>query len=161
MSINEIKLLVRVWINAQYNNKSPRLPYLILQREDITSLLCVNWLICLPNTKNKNSLDEDKTQPENIHNNFKNYAKQPIYQKPRYKNTNKAETPRVSAISKARKEQEDFKVSSTLFYSTQMRKTMFQKFFRKFFEVSDKSHSAKKCKKRTLRDFMNIHFVAK
>ena len=46
---------------------------------------------------------------------MQNYAKQPFYQKPRYKNTNKAETARVSAISKAQKEQEDFKVSSTLF----------------------------------------------
>ena len=34
-------------------------------------------------------------------------------------------------------------------------------FFRNFFEVSGKSHSAEKCKGGTLWDFLNIHSVAK
>ena len=34
-------------------------------------------------------------------------------------------------------------------------------FFRNFFEVSGKSHSAEKCKRGTLWDFLNIHSVAK
>ena len=37
----------------------------------------------------------------------------------------------------------------------------FSEFFRIFFEVSDKSHSAKKFKRGTLWDFLNIHSVAK
>ena len=37
----------------------------------------------------------------------------------------------------------------------------FPNFFRNFFEVSGKSHSAKKCKRGTLWDFLNIHSVAK
>ena len=36
-----------------------------------------------------------------------------------------------------------------------------QIFFRIFFEVSGKSHSAEKCKSGTLWDFLNIHSVAK
>ena len=34
-------------------------------------------------------------------------------------------------------------------------------FFSDFFEVSGKSHSAEKCKRGTLWDFLNIHSVAK
>ena len=36
-----------------------------------------------------------------------------------------------------------------------------KKFYRNFFEVSGKSHSAEKCKRGTLWDFLYIHAVAK
>ena len=42
-----------------------------------------------------------------------------------------------------------------------IKKKNFRIFFRNFFEVSGKSHSAEKCKRGTLWDFLNIHSVAK
>ena len=52
--------------------------------------------------------------------------------KPNFK-TNKPGTAQVGGISKAEKQQKDFRVSSILFYSTRMRKKL-KKQFRIFFE---------------------------
>ena len=69
---------------------------------------------------------------------------------------NKPGTAQVGAISKAQKDENHF------FYhwrQQKLSKKLF--FFRNFFEVSGKSHSAEKCKRGTLWDFLNIHSVAK
>ena len=73
-------------------------------------------------------------------------------------------TARVGAISKAQKQQKDFKVSSIRFYSTRMRKKLkknpkfyFEIFF-KIFLVSGKSHKAEKCKRGPQKSLINLYF---
>ena len=79
---------------------------------------------------------------------------------------NKPRTAQVGAISKAQKQQEDFKVSSILFYSTGMRniEKKFPKFFFVFFFDFLKSPICRIVPKNVrgvLLDFLNIHFFAK
>ena len=70
---NEITFLGKVWADTEYNGKHTKLPLLITKKNDITSLLGVNWLKQLPTTINKISLDNNTDQPEptKIHTKFK------------------------------------------------------------------------------------------
>ena len=70
---NEIKFLGKLWADIEYNGKITRLPKLITQRNDITTLLGVNWLKQLPLTINKISLDEPANQSENIYTKFNKF----------------------------------------------------------------------------------------
>ena len=70
MNKNEIKFLGKIWANIECNGETTKLPILILQRNDITPLLGVNWLKHLPITINKISLDEKTSQSEDIHTKF-------------------------------------------------------------------------------------------
>ena len=81
---------------------------------------------------------------------------------------NKPGTAQVGAISKAQKD--STRNENHLFLQLETTKALkklkiekknFRIFFSKFFEVSGKSHSAEKCKRGTLWDFLNIHSVAK
>ena len=79
---------------------------------------------------------------------------------------NKPGTAQVGAISKAQKDLKTKTTFSTTGDNKSSQKTKnwgkkFPNFFRIFFEVSGKSHSAEKCKRGTLWDFLNIHSVAK
>ena len=72
---------------------------------------------------------------------------------------NKPGTAQVGAISKAQKDENHFFYNET---TKALKKLKIEKKnFRIFFEVSGKSHSAEKCKRGTLWDFLNIHSVAK
>ena len=70
---NEIKFLGKLWAEIEYNGKITRLPKLITQRNDITTILGVNWLKQLPLTINKISLDEPTNQSENIYTKFNKF----------------------------------------------------------------------------------------
>ena len=78
---------------------------------------------------------------------------------------NKPGTAQVGAISKAQKDSKTKITFSTTGDNKKLKKLKIEKknsdFFRIFFEVSGKSHSAEKCKRGTLWDFLNIHSVAK
>ena len=67
---NEIKFLGRVWANIEYNGETKKVPILITQRDNITSLLVVTWLKQLPITINRILLDEHTNQSNDIHTNF-------------------------------------------------------------------------------------------
>ena len=73
----------------------------------------------------------------------------------------------VGAISKAQKWQNDFQVSSILFYSTRKSKIFRKKISKKLHNQKNrpigalKSHNAEKLKGGTFLRFFNILFVAK
>ena len=68
---NEITFLGKICVDIEYNNKHIKLPLLITKRADITPLLGVNWLIQLPITINKISLDNNINQSETTKTNTK------------------------------------------------------------------------------------------
>ena len=78
---------------------------------------------------------------------------------------NKPGTVQVGAISKAQKDSKTKTTFSTTGDNKNSQKLKIEKknpiFFEFFFEVSGKSHSAEKCERGTLWDFLNIHSVAK
>ena len=94
----------------------------------------------------------------------KTESETPLFRPVLHVMTNKPGTAQVGAISKAQKDENHFfynwrqqKLSKNL----KLRKKI-PIFFRNFFEVSGKSHSAEKCKRGgTPWDFLNIHSVAK
>ena len=66
----EIKFLGKIRANIEYNDKFTKLPIFITQSNDITPLLCMNWLNQLPITINKILLDEPNNQTNDIHKKF-------------------------------------------------------------------------------------------
>ena len=80
---NETKFLGKIWANSEYNGETTKLPKLITQRDDITTLLGINWVKQLPITITKNSLDDHTNQSNSIHTKFHklvktNYSNRPI-----------------------------------------------------------------------------------
>ena len=67
---NEVKCLGKIRAIIEYNGESTKLIIRITQRNDITPLICVNWLKQLPITINKVLLNEKTSQLEDIHRKF-------------------------------------------------------------------------------------------
>ena len=72
---NEKRFFEKVWGNIEYHGETTKLSILITQRNDITSLVGVNWLKQLPITMNKITinkllLDEATNQSKAIHSRF-------------------------------------------------------------------------------------------
>ena len=76
---NEIKFLVKIWVDVERNGTKIKLPLLISKRNDISPLLGVNWLKPFPITINKILLDNETDQPEIIHTKYQDYSR-PITQ---------------------------------------------------------------------------------
>ena len=76
---------------------------------------------------------------------------------------NKPGTAQVGAISKAQKDSKTKTTFSTTGDNKKLKieEKKFRIFFRNFFEVSGKSHSAEKCKMGMLWDFLSIDSIAK
>ena len=63
---NEIKFLRKIWTIIEYNGETTKLPILITQRSDITSLVSVKWLEQLPITINEIILTEPTNQSNDV-----------------------------------------------------------------------------------------------
>ena len=85
-----------------------------------------------------------------------------VAQKHSIPSSNKPGTAQVGAISKAQKQQKDFKVSSILFYSTRVRKKLKKK--SEFFLIFKRFFWSPVCRivpKNVKEKFLNIHSFAK
>ena len=78
MNKNENNCLCKIWTIIEYNGETTKLPLLITQRGDITTLLGVNWVKQLPITINKISLATIPTSQATFTLNSTNYSKRTV-----------------------------------------------------------------------------------